>query len=265
MNLVRGTVRRGLAWGAAAAGLACLAAVPAAAAGLRRDVPVQPDADQARRWLEDELALPAYHVEPTLIERFLTWAREQIAHLQDLISQIDGRSASVSVVAVVLVVAAVALLVAGPVRRARGGRRASHEVLADDTRTAAQLRAAADAHAAAGRWGPAVLDRFRAILRSLEERVVLDERPGRTADEAAAAASARFPGLAGELGAAGALFDEVCYGDVVPTADDDRRLRELDAALTRTRPVRADRVGEDGGAADDLDADLLDPRAAEAR
>jgi hypothetical protein len=254
--MTQGTVARAMT---GLVGLAHLVGTAAVAAP--RDVPLDPDADQARRWLQDELLDPAYHVQPTLLERALTWIQEQLAHLQDLLSSVDSRSASVSVVLVLVAVAALALIVAGPVRRARRvGRRASNTVLDDDTRTAAQLRADADAHAAAGRWAAAVLDRFRAILRSLEERVVLDERPGRTADEAAVAAAARFPALAGALVAAGALFDEVCYGDVVPAAEDDRRLRELDATLARTRPTRADRTT--GVADDGADDDLLDPRTA---
>ena len=66
-----------------------------------------------------------------------------------------------------------------------------------------QIRAAADAAAAAGDWALAVLERFRAIVRGLEERTVLDERAARTAHEAALAAAARLPALAAELVAAG--------------------------------------------------------------
>ena len=84
---------------------------------------------------------------------------------------------------------------------------------ADDDRTAAQLRADADAAAARGDWRSAVIDRFRAVVRSLEERVVLDVRPGRTADEAAAVAGLRFPAEADALRRGARLFDDVCYGD----------------------------------------------------
>ncbi|MFH6691082.1 hypothetical protein QVL82_19940, partial [Cellulosimicrobium funkei] len=42
---------------------------------LAADVPVQPGADEARRWLVGELAGPEYRTEPSLLERFLEWLR----------------------------------------------------------------------------------------------------------------------------------------------------------------------------------------------
>jgi hypothetical protein len=116
--------------------------------------------------------------------------------------------------------------------------RASTEVFVDDARTAAELRAGADAHAAAGRWREAVLDRFRAVLRSLEERAVLAERPGWTADEAAEEAALALPTRAGDLRRASRLFDDICYGDVQARPEDDAWLRTVDDAVRDTRPVR---------------------------
>lgn len=203
------------------------------------DVPVDPDADQARQWLTDELAEPIYHQAPSLLERLLTWLLEQLDAAQQTISGVSPMLASAVVAGVAVVVVALALLIAGPVRRARRAARGSHEVLGDDLRTAAELRAAADASAAAGRYDLAVLDRFRAILRGLEERVVLDPLPGRTADEASAAAGRRLPERAADLKAAGLLFDAVAYGDLIPGPDDDAWLREVDRAVAQTRPVAA--------------------------
>lgn len=68
----------------------------------------------------------------------------------------------------------------------------------DGIRSAADHRTAAEAHAAAGRWTEAVQERMRAVVRSLEERTLLDPRPGRTADEAAAEASVSLPDHADE-------------------------------------------------------------------
>jgi len=130
------------------------------------------------------------------------------------------------------------LAVAGPVRRARQ-QRESAEVFADDDRTAAEMRAAADAFAAAGRWNEATLDRFRAILRSLEERAVLEERPGWTADEASAVAASVLPPCADDLRAASRLFDDVCYGDRTAGPDDDAWLRDVDRRVQDARPVAA--------------------------
>ena len=37
------------------------------------DVPVQPGADEARAWLENELNDPVYHRSPSLLQRLLDW------------------------------------------------------------------------------------------------------------------------------------------------------------------------------------------------
>lgn len=90
----------------------------------------------------------------------------------------------VVVLAVVGLAAALWWRLGTPRRTAR-----SPETLFGSTaRGAADHRAAASAHAEAQRWTEAVQERMRALVRALEDRAVLDPRPGRTADEAAAEA-----------------------------------------------------------------------------
>ena len=196
-------------------------------------VPVVPDRETAHDWLLEELSRPEYSTTPSLLERLLTW----LGDLFDGLTLGEGRFPLAFVVVVVVVlVAVIAWWVAGPVRLVRRRRR-SAVVLGDDERTAAELRASADAAAARGDWSAAVLDRFRALVRSLEERVVLDERPGRTAQEAAHDAGARLPTVAAELHDAARLFDDVCYGTLPAGPDDDRRLRGLDERVGALRPA----------------------------
>ena len=208
-------------------------------AGVLTEVPVDPDAETARRWAEQELADPIYHRGESLLQVVLRWIQERFAEAQNALSTMDGRSAALVLGSVVIVGVVVTLLVVGPVRRSRRSQRYSVEVFVDDNRTAAELRRSADALAAAGRWSEAVLDRFRAILRSLEERAVVDERPGRTAHEAAVQAAAVLPPRASDLHRASRLFDDVCYGDVETGRDDDAWLRQVDDAVRNTRPVAA--------------------------
>jgi hypothetical protein len=197
-------------------------------------IPVDPDAETARRWATEELLDPVYHEQRSLLSRLVDWFAELLAGLRT--PAVLDPIAILVVVGVIAAVIAIAFLVAGPVRVARRGG-ADRSVLADDdTRTAAQIRAAADTAAAAGDWATAVLERFRAIVRGLEERTVLDERAARTAHEAALAAAARLPALAAELVAAGRTFDDVAYGDVPATAQDEVRLRGLDAQVQDARP-----------------------------
>ncbi len=203
------------------------------AAALFADVPVVPDRGTAHDWLLEELSRPEYSTTPSLLERLLTW----LGDLFDGLTLGEGRFPLAFVIVVVVVLAAaIAWWGAGPVRLSRRRRR-SVVVLDDDERTAAELRASADAAAARGDWSAAVLDRFRALVRSLEERVVLDERPGRTAQEAAHDAGARLPTVAAELHDAARLFDDVCYGTLPAGPDDDRRLRGLDERVRALRPA----------------------------
>ncbi|WP_066582624.1 DUF4129 domain-containing protein [Cellulomonas timonensis] len=201
------------------------------------DVPVQPGADDARALLEQELADPVYHRGPSLLQRILDWLAGLFGDAPQL--ALPPRAAVLIVVAVLVVVAAVALWIAGPVRRARHGS-AHRAVLADDEgRSAAELRAAADAAAAQGVWDAAVADRFRAVVRALEERALLDERPGRTAHEVVAVAVRRLPARAEDLQAAGRLFDDVVYGGVRAREQDDVWLRAVDARVAAERPLDA--------------------------
>lgn len=223
-----------------------LAAVPTVLTRVLADVPVVPDADTARRWAQEELAHPIYRERESLLNALLRWISEQLTGMQVALAGVDARAVAVVVAAIVLAVVLVALLVAGPVRRTRRAARTSTALFVDDTRTADELRASADALAADGRWSEAVLDRFRAVLRAMEERAVLDERPGRTADEAAADASAVLPACAADLHRASRLFDDVCYGDVEADEADDAWLRQVDRAVAATRragtPARTEQL-----------------------
>lgn len=198
-------------------------------------VPVVPDAEQARRWLEQELADPVYHQQPSLLQRFLDWLGRLFEGADGL--PIGNVGTLLAILAGLAVLVTVAFLVTGPVRRSRRVAGARSVLDADDRRTAAELRAAADGAAARGDWAAAVADRFRAVVRSLEERAVLEEQPGRTAHEAVEAAGLRLPAHAVDLRAAGRLFDDVVYGERTPRAEDDAALRELDARVAATRPT----------------------------
>ncbi|MBT0994639.1 DUF4129 domain-containing protein [Cellulomonas sp. DKR-3] len=207
--------------------------------GAAQEPPVVPDAPTARRWAVDELARPEYHVQRSLLGRLLDWLTEQFDRVQQGV-QVDGRVAALVIAVAVLLALAVAWWVAGPVRR--GSASASRAVLAeDDVRTAAQMRAAADAAAARGDWTLAVVERFRSVVRDLEERAVLDERPGRTAHEATLEAGTRLAGVATALDAGGRLFDDVAYGGRAATDRDDAALRELAAQVAAARRMAATR------------------------
>ncbi|TDE96098.1 DUF4129 domain-containing protein [Occultella glacieicola] len=229
-------------------------AVPAAGArlaNLLREVPLDPSADEAREWAEAELAKAIYNNEPSLWDRFLMWLGDLWARITEANTALGPIFLPLVILLVVGVIVAVVLLVGGPVRRRRlrGSEGGSFDVLDGDSRDARSLRAAADAAAAAGDHALAVLERFRAIVRSLDERAILEDRLGRTAREAAGAAGERLPACADDLHRAADLFDQVCYGHVDPTEREDAWLREVDRTVAATRPTRVRSTPADDWAA----------------
>lgn len=214
---------------------------------MKADLPVVPDRDTAREWLSSELQRPEYAERESLLTRLLNWLAERLDGIEWPDVSMSGPQLGTIVAVLVVVVVVIAWLVAGPVRLGRD-RTGSAEVLdADDARTAAQMRASADAAAASGDWRTAIVERFRAVVRSLEERVVIEPRPGRTAQEAAADAAARLPAQAAGLRSGADLFDGVEYGDRTATAADDASLRELDAAVAAARPTAVPGTGPGQG------------------
>ncbi|NBM17867.1 DUF4129 domain-containing protein [Streptomyces sp. GC420] len=220
-------------------------AITAARAVLRTEdePPVTVPRVPAREAAERELTKPMYHEnDPSLFQRALDRFWEWVGELFGAASgAAPGGGVGLLVIALVA-----ALLVAvlwwrlGAPRRAPGS--AGGTLFEDRPRSAAEHRNAAEGHAAQQRWNEAVQERMRAIVRSLEERALLDDRPGRTADEAAAEAGRPLPGHADRLRAAARTFDDVTYGG--RTADEAayHRLRELDRDVERTRPRLSEAV-----------------------
>lgn len=201
------------------------------------DVPVDTPRLPAREAAERELTKPMYHEnDPNLLQRGLDRFWEWVGDLFDSASgAAPGGPLGLAVVALIVIalVAALWWRLGTPHRTPTTGGDA---LFGDRPRSAAEHRASAEEHAAAGRWNHAVQERMRAIVRSLEERALLDPRPGRTADEAAAEASRPMPGHAAELRSAARAFDDVTYGG--RTADEPTYLsvKELDTALERSKP-----------------------------
>ncbi|MFI8215950.1 DUF4129 domain-containing protein [Streptomyces sp. NPDC085932] len=198
-------------------------------------VPRDPAREAARR----ELSKRMYHEDdPSLFQRaldaFWDW-------LGELLNAASTATPGGTLGLVVIVLAVVAVLAAlwwrlGTPRR----QPASSATLFDDRpRSAVDHRAAAEAHAAQGHWNQAVQERMRALVRALEERALLDVRPGRTADEAAAEAGRALPAHTDRLRTAARDFDDVTYGGRSATEQSYHRMAELDRDLERTKPQLA--------------------------
>jgi len=200
-------------------------------------VPVDTPRVPAREAAEHELSKPMYHEnDPGLLRRGLdqlwTW-------LDDLLGMASGAAPGGPLGVVVLVLVVVGLVAAlwwrlGTPRRVV---RPAASLFDDAPRTAAEHRTAAEAHAAAHRWNEAVQERMRALVRSLEERALLDPRPGRTADEAAAEAARLLPSNAARLRAAAEEFDDVTYGGRAADQSAYQSVRALDIDLEASKPL----------------------------
>ncbi|MEW2221473.1 DUF4129 domain-containing protein [Streptomyces sp. NPDC006990] len=192
----------------------------------------------AREDAERELSRSEYHQhDPSLLHRVLDWLWDRLGDLLRTAAEAaPGGSVGLTVLVLVLALLLVALrlrLGALRTRRTTG----SAALFPDRLRSAADHRTAAESHARADHWTPAVQERMRALVRSLEERALLDPRPGRTADEATSEAAVDLPQLADRLRAAARTFDEVSYAGRPADPADYAHLRDLDNALLRTTPA----------------------------
>ncbi|MDN5858333.1 MAG: DUF4129 domain-containing protein [Pseudonocardia sp.] len=199
--------------------------------------PIDIGRDEAAEAAARELTRPIYHADdPGWVAQAAQWILGRLAVLLETAARATpGGYLSLVVLLIVVIAAVVAIrLRIGPVSRSAARPR----MLFDDGPVpAAQHRRAADEFAARGEWAEAVRARLRAVVRDLEERDLLERRPGRTADEAARSAGAVFPQCADELAAAARTFDDVWYGGRAATAEMDAQLRAVDAAVARARPV----------------------------
>lgn len=197
--------------------------------------PLTPDADEARRLLENELARPEYH-DPG------NWIRDQLQRLIDWLTSgpdgvttmSDGQVAALIIGAVILV-GAVIWLVMGPLRADR--RRKPGAVLDDEERSAADLLEDARLLAGSDDWGRATLQAYRALVRSLAERAIIDESPGMTAHEAAGRAAPRLPSLAPALAEAADVFDALAYGHRPGSHSQYEAMLALHAEAAATLPT----------------------------
>ncbi|MDF6020667.1 DUF4129 domain-containing protein [Streptomyces sp. JH34] len=203
------------------------------------DIPVDTPRVPAREAARDELSDPMYHEhDPNLLERGLDRFWDWIG---DLFAGAAGAAPGGPLGLVVLVLAVGGLTAAlwwrlGTPRRTA---RSPETLFGSTTRGAADHRAAASAHAEAHLWTEAVQERMRALVRALEDRAVLDPRPGRTADEAAAEAGQVMSAHADRLRAAARVFDDVTYGGRAANEATYLTLRTLDLDLEATKPTPA--------------------------
>ncbi len=205
--------------------------------------------DQGRELAKQELKKQIYHRDdPSVLERALNkiqdWLDSLVRTAQNPSGSGGGGIIALLVILAVLVTIIVLVILYMRRRNARSQRPA---LLDDETMAAADHRSLAERLADEGRYAEAIRERLRAIARDLEERAILDPRPGRTADELAGEAAVELPELAAELASGVRIFDEVWYGDRPGTAEGYAALTLLEERVRTTRPRPLDPAGSAPG------------------
>ena len=195
--------------------------------------PLAPSPDDARGALRRELLDPQYY-DQDLLQRILDWLQRRID------GTVEGASSlpALTWLAITAVVVGLTISLGLLLSRARRSARRSDDTKAVLTRevvTAAALRSRAEQALAAGRFGDAVVDGFRAVAVAQVERGRLDDAPGSTAHEVAVALVTQYPTEARAVESAARHFDAVMYGDQAADRHEAEAVLALDGRLRSLR------------------------------
>jgi hypothetical protein len=212
-----------------------------------RDVPVDPDDEQARRWLEDELGRGDEEYQqpepPGWWQEFLDW----LDRLLNGVGATEAPSPMVEtgqtvgiIIAIVLIVVAlvVAFAIFGLPRLRKRSKVTGDLFGEDDDRSALELRTEAQRAADAGDYSAAVVELFRSLARDLAERGIVVTFPGTTARDFARRTGLVFPQAAERLADAAVVFDDLRYLGGVGTVEQWQRMSALDSDLRAARRPR---------------------------
>lgn len=191
--------------------------------------------DGARSAAQHELSKGIYHRndDPWTV-RLFKWFGHRLDHVVNTIVR-HAPGGGVGAVALLVVIAVIVVVVRwrlGPLHRST---QVAAEVLPQRDRSAADYRREAVDAAQNEQWERALVARMRAAARELEERGVLDPRPGRTADELADEVARAHGELADPVQAATKLFDAVAYGGRRASAAHYETVVAADEAARRVR------------------------------
>jgi hypothetical protein len=173
--------------------------------------PLDPSGAEARSKLRRELLRPEYH-QQNLFQQVVSWLIRKVGTGLDRASQAPPLSTLMAMLLFVALALALAWLVSRARRTARE-KDEKHAVLTEESVTADELRARAEAALEAGRFEEAVVEGFRAIAVRQVERGRLSDTPGATAHEVAEALAREYAATADRVHQSARLFDAVLYGD----------------------------------------------------
>lgn len=201
------------------------------------EVPVDPDAPEARQWLSDELAKSEYQAAQP------TWFDLLAASIRDWFLSLNFDSAGgppqlgILIVVIAIALALVIVFLVFGVPRLNRKSRVSGSLFGDeDDRTAATIRRSAEHAASRGDYATAIAEMFRSIARGLAERTVLTVTPGTTAHDFGTRAGRAFVEHRDALTQAASAFDDVRYLGREGTQKDYLAIAALESALRASKP-----------------------------
>jgi hypothetical protein len=204
-------------------------------AAVLASVPVDLDREAARDAVLRELADPRYAADdPNLAQRVSRWLFERIGDVLDrAVAATPGGAWGLLLAAMIAAAVATVLLIAGRrvLAERRAGQRGADLFTGSAAMTAQQHRDLAREAAAAEDWTTALVEGFRALVRTLDEQGRWMTRASRTADEAATEAATLFPEQSESWLQAARRFDAVLFGRQSAGPADHALVAALDRAL----------------------------------
>jgi predicted lipid-binding transport protein (Tim44 family) len=192
--------------------------------------------DQIHRVVDEVLQRPEFRpAARPLLDQIWSWLLKGLAALLSGL----GTTTAGSIIGVVVLVAILALLALLATRFARTMSRSPEvaaAIAAGPRRDAAEWRAEAEAHEAAGDWRQAVRCRYRALIADLARRGVVDELPGRTSGEYLGEVGRNLPKAAEAFGGATEVFERAWYGRRPTGAGEAASFRELAGSVLERSP-----------------------------
>ena len=206
--------------------------------------------DESRKLLEDELAKRVYQeAQPSFFERAVQAAIDWVVDALSGVRSLGAGPGTLLLAAGAVLLIVVAVLLVRPRLNARAARKSLSVFGGGSILSAEAHRRRAVAAAGAGRWNEALAERLRALIRDAEERGVLEDRPGRTATEAAAGLAQAFGDQAGEIAWLAERFNEVQYGGGTADEADGARASSLDSVLAAALPAHSSASAASAGPA----------------
>lgn len=193
-----------------------------------RDLPAPSrDPGEIHRAVDGVLARPEYRpAARPLLDQIWSWLLKGLAALLSGLSTTTAGSI-IGVLVFVAILALLALLTTRFVRTMSRSPEVDAAVMAGPRRDAAEWRAEAEAHEAAGEWRQAVRCRYRALIADLARLGVLDEVPGRTSGEYLGEVGRNLPSAAEAFGGATEVFERAWYGRRPTGAGEAASFRQL--------------------------------------